>query len=201
MSSLQAYYQTAVPEAGCDEAGRGCLAGPVVAAAVILDPLRPIEGLNDSKKLSVRQREELFIQICTKAAAWSIAEVSVAEIDHINILNASLLAMKRAVKNLNLTPALLLIDGNRFPRWEIPHLCFVKGDARFQSIAAASILAKVYRDRIMAELHMHFPHYQWLKNKGYPTKAHIEAIRNSGVSQHHRKKFVSKFTIPKLFDI
>lgn len=201
MNSLTAFYQMTVPEAGCDEAGRGCLAGPVVAAAVILDWKNPIDGLKDSKKLTIRQREILFEQICKKAAAWSIAEVSVEEIDRINILNASILAMQRAVKNLSLSPGLLLIDGNKFPQWEVPHRCFVKGDARFQSIAAASILAKVHRDRLMANLHHQFPVYQWLKNKGYPTKAHIEAIRKSGISQHHRRKFVSKFLTAKLFDL
>ncbi|WP_307718664.1 ribonuclease HII [Thermaurantimonas aggregans] len=188
-----------MPEAGCDETGRGCLAGPVVAAAVILDSQKPIPLLNDSKKLTARQRESLFDIICQQAKAWAIAEVSVEEINRINILNASLLAMQQAVLKLTVVPGLLLIDGNRFPRWHIPHRCMVKGDARYQAIAAASILAKVYRDRLMLQLHQDYPHFQWDKNKGYPTRPHIEALLRQGITPHHRRKFVSKFFEPDLF--
>ncbi|MFN4299922.1 MAG: ribonuclease HII [Thermaurantimonas sp.] len=199
MRELIEFYQTDVPEAGCDEAGRGCLAGPVVAAAVVLNPEKPISQLNDSKKLTANQRERLFDAICEKAKAWAIAEVSVDEINRINILNASLLAMQKAIEQLSVAPGLLLIDGNRFPRWHIPHRCIVKGDARYQAIAAASILAKVYRDRLMLQLHEEFPYYHWNQNKGYPTRTHIEALQREGISPQHRRKFVSKFIEPDLF--
>lgn len=199
MSGLIDFFQTEVPEAGCDEAGRGCLAGPVVAAAVVLDPDKPISQLNDSKKLTAAMRQRLFDDICQKAKAWAIAEVSVEEINRINILNASLLAMQQAVLQLTITPGLLLIDGNRFPRWHIPHRCMVKGDARYQAIAAASILAKVHRDRLMQRLHQEYPHYQWNQNKGYPTRTHIEALLRQGITPHHRRKFVCKFIEPDLF--
>lgn len=199
MNELKAFYQYEVPEAGCDEAGRGSLAGPVVAAAVILDPDRPIFDLNDSKKLSASRRIYLYDQICHKARAWSIAEVSVEEINQINILNASILAMKKAAINLSIRPGLLLVDGNQFPDWIIPHKCLVKGDSRFQAIAAASILAKVYRDNLMMRLHDQLPGFQWNQNKGYPTRSHVEAIKTYGVTRFHRKKFVSKFVEPDLF--
>ncbi|MFN3951930.1 MAG: ribonuclease HII [Thermaurantimonas sp.] len=199
MSHLKAFYQTEVPEAGCDEAGRGCLAGPVVAAAVILDPQRPIQSLNDSKKLSPKQRNILHDRICSTAKAWAIAEVSVDVIDRVNILNASLMAMQNAVLQLSVSPGLLLIDGNRFVNWSIPHRCIVQGDARYQSIAAASILAKVYRDQLMARWHEKYPLYQWIQNKGYPTKEHISALKNFGPTPLHRQKFISKFIEPDLF--
>lgn len=177
-------------EAGCDEAGRGCLAGPVVAAAVILPPDFKAPLLNDSKQLSALQRDVLAIQIKKKALAWAIATCSHTEIDQINILNASILAMHRAVEKLQLQPELLVIDGNRFkPFFGIPHACMVKGDARFMHIAAASVLAKTFRDAMMLELHTIHPHYAWDRNMGYPTKKHREGIRLYGPCAHHRKTF------------
>ncbi len=199
MSNLKAFYQTEVPEAGCDEAGRGCLAGPVVAAAVILDPDRPIQSLNDSKKLSPRQRNTLYDRICSTAKAWAVAEVSVEVINRVNILNASLMAMQNAVLQLSVSPGLLLIDGNRFVNWGIPYRCIVQGDARYQAIAAASILAKVHRDRLMAQLHEKYPAYQWIQNKGYPTKEHIAALITFGPTPLHRQKFIAKFFEPNIF--
>lgn len=177
-------------EAGCDEAGRGCLAGPVTAAAVILSPDFEHPMLNDSKQLSAKQREQLRDIIMDKALAWAVAHVSVEEIDRINILNASFLAMHRAIDRLVVKPRLLLIDGNRFkPYIGIPHQCIVHGDAIYMSIAAASILAKTERDRLMADLHEQYPHYQWITNKGYPTEAHRRAIMQNGLTEHHRKSF------------
>ncbi|MTI33377.1 ribonuclease HII [Xanthovirga aplysinae] len=177
-------------EAGCDEAGRGCLAGPVTAAAVILPPDFQHPLLNDSKKLSKKQREILRPIIKESALAWAVAEVSPGEIDEINILNASFLAMHRAIEQLKIEPELLLIDGNRFKIYKsTPHECIVKGDAKFYSIAAASILAKTYRDDLMTKLAHEFPHYGWERNAGYPTKEHREGIRNHGVSPHHRTSF------------
>jgi ribonuclease HII len=177
-------------EAGCDEAGRGCLAGPVVAASVILDPKKSIEALNDSKKLSANQRAKLAIEIREKALAYAIGFVSNTEIDEINILNASFLAMHRAIEKLKLTPKLLLIDGNRFnPYPKIPHECIIKGDAKYMSIAAASILAKTARDAYMEKLHLEYDCYGWDTNAGYPTKKHRDAIRQFGDSPHHRKSF------------
>lgn len=177
-------------EAGCDEAGRGCLAGPVVAAAVILDENNKIEALNDSKQLSEKRRNALRLEIEAKALAWAVVAVSPEEIDEINILNASFTAMKRAVDQLKVQPEHLLIDGNRFNAHRvIEHTCIIKGDAKYQSIAAASILAKTHRDEIMEKLSLDFPHYAWDKNKGYPTKAHREGIQKNGLSPHHRNSF------------
>lgn len=177
-------------EAGCDEAGRGCLAGPVVAAAVILPPDFKNNLLNDSKKLTEKQRNKLFPIIKKQALSFGIGIVSCKEIDDINILNASFLAMHRAVDQLNSKPELLLIDGNRFtPYPNISHECIIKGDAKFMSIAAASVLAKVHRDGIMQELTEEFALYGWEKNKGYPTKAHREAILKHGDCIQHRKSF------------
>lgn len=184
------YGDPFILEAGCDEAGRGCLAGPVTAAAVILPPDFEHPMLNDSKQLSARQREQFRDIIKDKALAWAIAHVSVEEIDRINILNASFLAMHRAIENLQIRPELLLIDGNRFnPFAGIAHHCIVHGDALFMSIAAASILAKTERDRLMTDLHKQYPHYQWITNKGYPTEAHRQAIIQNGLTVHHRKSF------------
>jgi len=177
-------------EAGCDEVGRGCLCGPVVAAAVILPEDYANEFINDSKKLSKSNRENLVEEIKISALAWSIAEASVEEIDQINILHASIMAMNRAVKGLKLIPHHLLIDGNRFKTdLNIPFDCIVKGDGKFASIAAASILAKVYRDKMMAELAKEFPGYGWEKNVGYPTKIHREGIIKLGLTPLHRKSF------------
>lgn len=176
--------------AGCDEAGRGCLAGPVVAAAVILPKGFKNIILNDSKILSEKKRDLLRPIIEKQAITWSIGIVSAAEIDKINILNASFLAMHRAIENLTVKAELLIIDGNSFnPYPEIPHECIIKGDAKFMSIAAASVLAKTYRDDIMKELDIKFPDYHWKNNKGYPTKQHRKAIAEIGVNKHHRKTF------------
>lgn len=177
-------------EAGCDEAGRGCLAGPVVAASVILPPYFKNDVLNDSKKLTEKQREYLFPIIKKEALYYGIGVVDWEEIDKINILNASFLAMHRAIDQLKQKPELLLIDGNRFnPYPNIPHECIIKGDGKFMSIAAASVLAKVYRDQAMSKLDEEFPMYDWKKNKGYPTKAHREAILKHGDCTYHRKSF------------
>lgn len=177
-------------EAGCDEAGRGCLAGPVVAAAVILPKKFQHPYLNDSKQLTLKQRETLRTTIEEQAVAWAVAMVDNDEIDEINILNASIVAMHRAVEQLKVTPTLLLIDGNRFhPYKKIPHHCMIKGDARFMSIAAASVLAKTYRDTWMEEAHQMHPAYRWNKNKGYPTREHREAIALNGITPLHRKSF------------
>lgn len=177
-------------EAGCDEVGRGCLAGPVVAAAVILPADYSNPWINDSKKICKKQREDLIEEIKDKALAWQIAEASVAEIDKINILNASFLAMTRAVQGLKVLPEHLLIDGNRWKsQLTIPHTCVIKGDGKYASIAAASILAKVYRDRFMEKLAEEFPHYAWERNVGYPTKAHRTGIEHHGDCIWHRKSF------------
>jgi ribonuclease HII len=177
-------------EAGCDEVGRGCLAGPVVAAAVILPADYHNSWIDDSKKLSKTQRENLVEEIKTNAISWKIGEASVAEIDQINILNASFLAMTRAVKGLNLQPDHLLIDGNRFRSdLTIPYTCVIKGDGKFTSIAAASILAKVYRDKFMEKLAIDFPHFGWERNAGYPTLAHRAGIESHGDCLWHRKSF------------
>ncbi|GAB4030868.1 ribonuclease HII [Spirosoma gilvum] len=187
---LRSYYNANVIEAGLDEVGRGCLAGPVVAAAVILpkDYTHPI--LNDSKQLSRSKRETLRTHIERDALAWAIAEVSPEDIDRINILKASFLAMHRAVDALNIRPEHLLVDGNRFvPYPMIPHTCLVKGDAHFLSIAAASVLAKTYRDDLMEKLGNEFPAYGWAQNVGYPTSIHREAIRQFGLTKHHRMSF------------
>ena len=177
-------------EAGCDEAGRGCLAGPVVAAAVILPRDYRHELLNDSKQLSREDRENLRVDIERDALAWAVAEVDNEEIDRINILNASYRAMHLAVEKLSITPALLLIDGNRFkPYQDIPFECIIKGDGKYLSIAAASILAKTYRDECMYNLAVQYPGYSWETNVGYPTGAHRDGIRQYGVTPLHRKSF------------
>lgn len=175
--------------AGVDEVGRGPLVGPVVAAAVILDPNNPIEGLADSKKLSEKKREALYDEIHDKAIACSISRASVEEIDQINILHASMLAMKRAVESLLVKPEYVLVDGNRCPQLDIPHEAVVKGDARVASIAAASIIAKVSRDREMKELDKEFPEYGFAQHKGYPTKAHFEVLQRLGVNAYYRRSF------------
>ncbi|MDM1277815.1 ribonuclease HII [Acinetobacter indicus] len=176
--------------AGVDEAGRGPLVGTVVAAAVILDPNNPIAGLNDSKKLSEKKREKLFIEIQEKALAWAIAEASPAEIDELNILQASLLAMRRAVEALQVQPDQVLVDGNKIPQGlNMPCEAVVGGDALHAEISAASILAKVIRDRQMLELDQKFPQFGFAKHKGYPTKAHFEAIALHGVTTEHRRSF------------
>jgi len=176
--------------AGCDEAGRGCLAGPVVAAAVILPRSFKNNILNDSKVLSEKKRDALRPIIEKEAIAFAVGIVSPAEIDKINILNASFLAMHRAIEGLNTKAEFLLIDGNRFnPYPEIPHECIIKGDGKFLAIAAASVLAKTYRDDIMKGLDVKLPIYNWKQNKGYPTKQHRKAIAEFGVNQHHRKTF------------
>lgn len=177
-------------EAGCDEAGRGCLAGPVFAAAVILPKDYLNEQLNDSKKLSEKQRDALRIVIERDAIAFHVAQVSTQRIDEINILNASFEAMNIAIANLSIIPELLLIDGNRFrTQSNIPYRCMVKGDGKYMSIAAASILAKTHRDEYMRQLDEQYPLYQWKQNKGYPTKAHREALLINGQVEHHRKTF------------
>ena len=177
-------------EAGCDEAGRGCLAGPVCAAAVILPKGYENALLNDSKKLTAKQRSELRLIIEQEALAWAVAFVDNNEIDKINILNASFLAMNKAIENLSITPDLLLIDGNRFKtNADIEYKCIIKGDGLYESIAAASVLAKWYRDDYMLKLHEEYPCYDWKSNKGYPTKKHYEAIEANGITIYHRKSF------------
>jgi ribonuclease HII len=175
--------------AGVDEVGRGPLAGDVVAAAVILDPAQPIAGLRDSKKLSHRQRETLAVQIRERALAWSLGRASVTEIDQINILQASLLAMRRAVESLPVQPEYVLVDGNRLPVWNYAAEAVVKGDDRFAEIAAASILAKVQRDGEMVALDLQYPGYGLASHKGYPTAQHLAALREHGVTPLHRKSF------------
>lgn len=187
---LQITYQNKLVEAGCDEAGRGCLAGPVFAAAVILPKTFQHELLNDSKQLSEKNRFYLRDIIEKEAIDFAVGVCTPAEIDEINILNASFLAMHKAIAQLKFTPELLLIDGNRFKSYPaIPHHCIIKGDAKFMSIAAASILAKTYRDEFMESLDQEFPMYKWLKNKGYPTKDHRDAIAKYGPTTHHRMSF------------
>lgn len=187
---LLSYLHENKIEAGCDEAGRGCLCGSVFAAAVILPPHYQCEELNDSKKLSEKQRYALREVIERDALAWAVGIVTPEEIDKINILNASFLAMHRAVEQLKLKPEHLLIDGNRFnPYPDISHTCVVKGDGKFLAIAAASILAKTYRDDYMDQLHEEFPMYDWKKNKGYPTVKHRRAIAEFGITPYHRKSF------------
>ena len=184
---LKPYFQKNTIEAGCDEAGRGCLAGPVYAAAVILPPDYKNEMLNDSKQLSEKKRDELRAEIERDAISFCVASMDNNEIDQINILKASILSMHKAVSGLKVTPQLLLIDGNKFiPYGNIQHKCIVKGDATYMSIAAASILAKTYRDEFMYSIAKEFPEYHWEQNKGYPTKAHRKAIEEHGVSKYHR---------------
>ena len=186
---LQQFIYPDKIEAGCDEAGRGCLAGPVYAAAVILPKFFSNELLNDSKKLTEAQRYALREVIECEALAWAVGVVAAAEIDEINILKASFLAMQRAVEQLKIVPQHLLIDGNRFTPYKIPYTTVVKGDAKFMSIAAASILAKTYRDDYMLGISREFPQYDWQKNKGYPTSKHRAAIREHGATPHHRMTF------------
>lgn len=190
MSRLLSYFNEGILEAGCDEAGRGCLAGPVFAAAVILPPEFENEILNDSKMMTEKERFEMRPIIENEALTFAVVAVSNEEIDEVNILNASFLAMNRAVQQLKIQPEYLLIDGNRFrPQTKIPFTCMVKGDGRFLSIAAASVLAKTYRDEYMVKLHDEFPIYNWNKNKGYPTHKHRAAIQKYGISPYHRKTF------------
>lgn len=196
---LKSYFVYDLIEAGCDEAGRGCLAGPVMAAAVILPKDFSDDLLRDSKKLTSRQRYFLRPQIEQKALAWAVASVNPDKIDEINILNASFLAMHKAISKLKMVPQLLLIDGNRFtPYPDIPHQCIIRGDDKYFSIAAASVLAKTYRDDYMMELHKEFPQYLWSRNKGYPSVKHREAIMQNGITLYHRKSFnlVGQLTLP-----
>ncbi len=187
---LQSSFTSDKIEAGCDEVGRGPLAGPVVAAAVILPKLYQNYLLDDSKKISKSNRELLEIEIKEVAIAWAIAEVSPQEIDEVNILNASFLAMHRAIEKLNVVPELLLIDGNRFnPYKEVPYECIIKGDGKFLSIAAASVLAKTYRDKYMEEAAIKYPGYGWDENSGYPTKKHRAGILALGPTPIHRMSF------------
>lgn len=198
---LLSHYYTGLTEAGCDEAGRGCLAGSVFAAAVILPPDYDNPALNDSKKLSAKARLALRRQVEDEAMAWAVGVVTPEEIDHVNILHASFLAMHRALDQLLVRPEALIIDGNRFDPYTeptmrslpgakpLPFTCIVHGDARYQAIAAASILAKTYRDDYMARLDDEYPMYGWRKNKGYPTRDHREALRRYGPSPYHRKTF------------
>ena len=176
--------------AGTDEAGRGCLAGPVTAASIILPVDFEHSSLNDSKQLSEKVRQALKPILEAEAICYGVAHVHEQEIDSINILNASILAMHRSLDTLSKKPAFILVDGNRFkPYQNIPHTCMIRGDSRFLSIAAASILAKTYRDAYMTKIHEEFPMYNWIKNKGYPTKEHREAIRKYGLTKYHRKSF------------
>ncbi len=187
---LRSSYSKDKTEAGCDEVGRGCLAGPVVAAAVILPKKYRHKLLTDSKQLSKVQREQLAIEIKRDALAWAVAEVSHEEIDKINILNASFKAMHLAIDKLKIQPVLLLIDGNRFnPYKELEYKCVVKGDSKYLSIAAASILAKTYRDKLMTSLDIQYPGYGWSTNVGYPTLEHRQGIRTLGITPYHRKSF------------
>ena len=187
---LELKYDDHSIEAGCDEAGRGCLAGPVFAAAVILPDNFSNELLNDSKQLSEKQRAGLRPIIEREALAWAVASVDNHEIDKINILNASILAMHRALDQLKVRPGHIIVDGNRFKKYrDIPHLCIVKGDGKYMSIAAASVLAKTHRDEYMENLHALFPVYNWKKNKGYPTQEHRKGIEQAGVTEFHRTSF------------
>lgn len=187
---LKNYYEQGRVEAGCDEAGRGCLAGSVYAAAVILPPDYQNERLNDSKKLTARQRYALRQDIERDAVAWAVGVVTPQEIDQINILNASILAMHRALDQLQVRPEAIIVDGNRFkPYHDLPHTTIVKGDGKYLSIAAASILAKTYRDDEMIRLAQEYPDYDWQHNMGYPTRKHREAIRQHGITPYHRRTF------------
>ena len=186
---LNHYYEGKV-EAGCDEAGRGCLAGSVYAAAVILPPNYQNDLLNDSKQLTEKRRYQLREIIQRDAVAWAVGVVSPDEIDRINILNASILAMHRALDQLKVRPEAIIVDGNKFkPYHDLPHTTIVKGDGKYLAIAAASILAKTYRDDYMNELAKEYPQYDWLSNKGYPTKKHRDAIRQYGITPYHRKSY------------
>ena len=198
---LLSHHTKGIIEAGCDEAGRGCLAGPVFAAAVILAPDFKSSELNDSKKLNEKQRYKLRKLVEENALSWAVAQVSPEKIDEINILNASFLAMHRAIEKLKITPEALLIDGPRFnPYKQIPFHCIIKGDGKYLSIAAASILAKTYRDDFMKNAHKQFPVYGWDSNKGYPTISHKTAIYNHGQSPLHRKSFNYHLQLKLNFD-
>ncbi len=198
-NNLYPFLKEGVVEAGCDEAGRGCLAGAVFAASVVLPADFQCEELNDSKKLTEKQRYALRPLIEERAIAWAVGIVSPKEIDQINILNASFLAMHRAIDQLSVRPEHLIIDGNRFRKYgEIPHQCVVKGDGKYLSIAAASVLAKTYRDDYMNELSLRFPAYLWSKNKGYPTKEHRKAIELYGATEYHRMSFTLLDTQTKI---
>jgi ribonuclease HII len=187
---LKPYMYSNLIEAGCDEAGRGCLAGPVVAAAVILPRNFKHPVLNDSKKLTAAQREELREEITDTAVAWSVAFIGNEEIDEMNILRASIKAMHEAISQLQKIPQFLLIDGNRFYKYKsIEHQTVVKGDSLYFSIAAASVLAKTHRDEYMEKIHNEYPQYGWSKNKGYPTSSHREAIMKFGITPYHRRSF------------
>ena len=187
---LKPFHTAGIIEAGCDEAGRGCLAGPVFAAAVILPQKTSLDELDDSKKLSASKREYLKNLIEEQALAYAVAQVSPEEIDEINILNASILAMHRALDMIEKMPQHILVDGNKFkPYKDVPASCIIRGDGIYKSIAAASILAKTYRDQYMKELHDSFPEYSWESNKGYPTFAHRRAIKAFGPTPHHRRSF------------
>ena len=187
---LKPYYQEDLVEAGCDEAGRGCLAGSVFAAAVILPKDYSNEELNDSKKLTEKSRYALREIVQRDALAWAVGIVTEDEIDKINILNASILAMHRALDQLKLRPEYIIVDGNRFKKYgEVPHTTIVKGDGKYLSIAAASVLAKTYRDDYMNELAEQYPQYDWKNNKGYPTKKHRLAIKEYGITPFHRKSY------------
>jgi len=188
MDAFVSTYQ-GILVAGVDEVGRGPLAGDVVTAAVILDPKQPIAGLNDSKKLTEKKREALFPFIQEHALCWAIARANVAEIDELNILQASLLAMKRAVEALSLQPEHVLVDGNKIPQWHYPAEAVVKGDSRVPAIAAASILAKVTRDREMLELDKQYPDYGFAQHKGYPTQTHRDALLQHGITPAHRRSY------------
>lgn len=189
---LPIYNTQGFIEAGCDEAGRGCLAGSVYAAAVILPPDYTNDELNDSKKLSAKSRYALREVIERDAVAWAVGVATAAEIDEINILNASILAMHRALDKLTVRPEFVIVDGNRFkPYHDVPHQTIVKGDGKYLAIAAASILAKTYRDDYMHELHKEFPYYGWDRNAGYPTKQHREGIAEHGLTPYHRLTFAS----------
>jgi len=188
--SLKSFFKPNCQEAGTDEAGRGCLAGPVVAAAVILPVNFSHELLNDSKKLTEKQRQFLRPIIEKEALAWGVAYVWQEEIDEINILQASILAMHKSIDKLSKIPAHIIVDGNKFNSYKkIPHETIIKGDGKYLSIAAASVLAKTYRDDYMEKIHLDFPNYAWDKNKGYPTKVHRQGIREHGITKHHRKTF------------
>lgn len=193
---MRTYYKKKAYEAGCDEAGRGPLAGPVFAAAVILDPKARIKGLNDSKLLTEEQRKTLRSIIEEKALAWVVSHIEVKEIDKINILQASLKAMRNCILQLKIQPEFVLVDGNKeIPYLQIHQKCIIKGDQQFESIAAASILAKTYRDEYMISLHEEFPHYGWKENKGYPTFKHRQAILEFGLCKYHRKSFQVKLPV------
>ena len=187
---LEPYYHSGVIEAGCDEAGRGCLAGPVYAAAVIMPPDFRNDILNDSKQLTEKKRYQLREIIEREALAWAVGIVDNHEIDEINILRASILAMHRALDQLKVRPEEVIVDGNRFYKYRnLPHTTIVKGDGKYMSIAAASILAKTYRDDFMLKIHKEYPRYHWDKNKGYPAKVHREAIRQYGTTPYHRMSY------------